>query len=229
MLFLIKIAIMTVLKITDLNSSEFEFSLEIYKSSFPPNETRPVEKVVEMLQNDKNYELFSCLKDNSVGGISLLYTFRSLGIGLLDYMSVLPSYRGQGLGKEIFEATLKNFLSNVSSGVGILIEVQREDAPNLQQIEISTRKNRIMFYMKMGSRVLEGVNYFLPPIHHNNDPEKTYLLIKPLKDFYYLPRDSVTQYLEAIYSTVYQYKGKELFDKMCQELPNKILLKNWKL
>jgi GNAT superfamily N-acetyltransferase len=223
---------MAILKLTDLNSSEFKYSLEIYKSSFPPNQTRPIEKVVEMLQNDKNYELFCCLKDSSVVGISLLYTFRSLGIGLLDYLSVMSDYRGQGLGKEIFEATFKKFLSNVQAyATGLLIEVQREDrADNLQQAENSTRKNRIMFYMKMGARILDGVNYLLPPIVHNNDqPEEMYLMIKPPKEIYYLQQDLVIQYLEAIYSTIYQYQGRDLLEKTCQELPKKIMLKNWKL
>lgn len=222
---------MAILKLTDLNSSEFKCSLEIYKSSFSPNETRPIEKVVEMLQNDKNYELFCCLKDNSVVGISLLYTFRSLGIGLLDYMSVIPYYRGQGLGKEIFQATFKNFLSSAPpNATGLLIEVQREEdtTNNLQQAEINTRKNRIMFYSKMGARILDGVSYLLPPLQHNNNdqPEEMYLMIKSLKEIYYLPRNSVIQYIETIYSTIYQYQGKDLLEKIYHELPKKILPKN---
>ena len=79
--------------LTDFDSTEFQCSLEIYKSSFPSSERRPTEKVLELLKHDKNYHLFICLKDNSVVGISLLYTFRSLGIGLLDYMGVKPNYQ----------------------------------------------------------------------------------------------------------------------------------------
>lgn len=122
---------MTISKIMDLDSTECERSLEIYKSSFPPNETRPVEKVVEMLKNDKNYQLFICLKDNRVIiAISLLYTFIPLGIGFLDYMAVSPNYQRQGVGKEIFDSTFKNFLPGIRMDVGcLLIAVQREDAP----------------------------------------------------------------------------------------------------
>jgi N-acetylglutamate synthase-like GNAT family acetyltransferase len=63
-----------------------------------------------MLKSDKNYQLFICLKDNSVVGMSLMYIFRSLGIGLLDYMAVKPNYQRQGLGREI---SLKALLGNL--------------------------------------------------------------------------------------------------------------------
>ena len=45
-------------EIEDFDSYELKQSVEIYKSSFPTNETRPADKVVEMLENDKNYHLF---------------------------------------------------------------------------------------------------------------------------------------------------------------------------
>jgi hypothetical protein len=35
---------MSVLKLTDFSSTEFECSLEIYKSSFPSNEKDPVKR-----------------------------------------------------------------------------------------------------------------------------------------------------------------------------------------
>jgi hypothetical protein len=65
-------------EIKDFDSLEFKQSLDIYKSSFPQNETRPIEKVVQMLKKDENYHLFTCLNDNSVVGISLMRIFRSL-------------------------------------------------------------------------------------------------------------------------------------------------------
>jgi GNAT superfamily N-acetyltransferase len=215
---------MNVLKLTDFSSTEFECSLEIYKSSFPSNETRPIERVVEMLKRDKNYQLFIYLKDNSVVGISLMYIFRSLGIGLLDYMAVKSNYQRQGLGREIFEGTFKKFASDIHDGIGLVIEIQRENAPNLQEREINVRKNRIRFYVRMGAKILERVNYFLPPIQYGTEPEEMYLMIKPLDEIHYLPKESVLQYIEAIYSTIYQYQAKDLLDTISQQLPSKIIL-----
>ena len=212
--------------LTDFDSTEFECSLEIYNSSFPSSETRPTEKVVEMLKHDKNYHLFTGLKDNSVVGISLLYTFRSLGIGLLDYTAVKPDYQRQAVGRQIFEGTFRKFASDTCDGMGLVMEVQREDAPKIEEKDIEVRKNRIRFYAKMGAKILEGVNYFLPPMLSGIEPEEMYLMIKLIEDeIRYLPKEFVLQYIEAIYSTIYQYQDKDLLlDTISRQCPNKIIL-----
>src|ERR671925_885878 len=97
-------------EIEDFHSQEFKESLDIYKSSFPLNETRPVEKVVKMLKEDKDYHLLVSVNNNAVVGISLLYAFRSLQIGLLDYMAVHPNYQRRGIGKKLFELHFRGFI-----------------------------------------------------------------------------------------------------------------------
>ena len=61
---------MLIKEIYDLDSFEFEQSMAIYKSSFPSNETRPVERVIVILKKDENYHIFVAAKNNSVVGIS---------------------------------------------------------------------------------------------------------------------------------------------------------------
>ena len=87
---------MIIKEIKDYNSFEFKQSINIYENSFPFNETRPFEDIVNMLRNDKNYHLIVSLNNNSVIGISLMYIFRSLNIGLLDYMAISPSSEDKG-------------------------------------------------------------------------------------------------------------------------------------
>src|SRR4249919_1736558 len=108
---------MVIKEVDDFDSFEFEQSIDIYKSSFPSNETRPVERVVVMLKNDKNYHLFISVNNNSVVGISLMYIFKPLRIGLLDYIAIIPNYQRSGIGKELFQFTLEKFGSLVSNGV----------------------------------------------------------------------------------------------------------------
>jgi hypothetical protein len=153
-----------------------------------------------------------------------MYVFRTLGIGLLDYMAVKPDYKRQGLGKEIFKDTLEKFMSDTPDGIGLLMEIQREDAPNLQEGEINVRKHRLRFYSNMGAKILEGVNYLLPPIQHDFEPEQMYLMIKPVNQIDYLPKEYVLQYIETIYSTIYQYQAKDLLDTISRELSNRIVL-----
>ncbi|HXX96041.1 MAG TPA: GNAT family N-acetyltransferase [Candidatus Bathyarchaeia archaeon] len=176
-------------EIKDFDSSEFKQSREIYKSSFPLNETRSSEKVVELLENDKDYHLFSYLYDNSVVGISLMYIFRSLSVGLLDYMAVIPNHQGKGIGMELFKFSLEQFSSVTCNGIGLLMEIQREDVPD--PLESNLRKRRVRFYAKNGARVLDGVNYLLPPIHAGMMAEEMYLMIRPLRHIHFLSTDDI--------------------------------------
>src|ERR687885_289590 len=94
----------------------------------------------------------------------------------------------------------------------------------IEEKDIDIRKNRIRFYAKMGGKILEGVNYFLPPMQSGIEPEEMYLMIKPIEDeIRYLPKEFVLQYIEAIYSTIYQYQDKDLsLDTISRQCPSKI-------
>lgn len=132
-------------EVENLDSSEFKQSIEIYKYSFPANETRPADKIVDMLRNDQDYHLFISLNNELVTGMSLMHVFSSLRMGLLDYMAVIPNLRGRGIGNNLFNFTFKKFRSIVSNGVGLMMEVQKDNARNLQ--EGTLRKKRIKFYL----------------------------------------------------------------------------------
>jgi ribosomal protein S18 acetylase RimI-like enzyme len=212
-------------EIQHFDTSEFKESLKLYESSFPPNETRPVGKVVEMLKNDENYHLYISLDHNEVVGISLMYAFRSLSIGLLDYLAVDPDYRGSGIGKKLFKFTLEKFKSNTANGVGILIEVQRENVVDVR--EKNLRERRIWFYTRIGAKIMDGVNYILPPIHDGSSSEEMYLMIRPLGELHWLSKESVLRYIQAIYSTIYQYQEKDLLSIISQKLPARINMVNW--
>jgi len=216
---------MIIKEIKDYNSFEFKQSINIYENSFPFNETRPFEDIVNMLRNDKNYHLIVSLNNNSVIGISLMYIFRSLNIGLLDYMAISPSYRGQGLGKEIFNFTFEKLCSIITNGIGLLIEIQKENNL-LDHQEMTIRKNRIGFYNKLGVKLLDKVNYLLPPIYSSIKEEEMYLLIKPIKKIYYLSKEQVIRYINIIYSTIYKYYDNGLLDKISSNIPEKIILRS---
>jgi GNAT superfamily N-acetyltransferase len=216
---------MIIKEIKDYNSFEFKQSINIYENSFPFNETRPFEDIVNMLRNDKNYHLIVSLNNNSVMGISLMYIFRSLNIGLLDYMAISPSYRGQGLGKEIFNFTFEKLCSIITNGIGLLIEIQKENNL-LDHQEMTIRKNRIGFYNKLGAKLLDKVNYLLPPIYPSNKEEEMYLMIKPIKKIYYLSKEQVIRYINIIYSTIYKYYDNDLLDKISSDIAEKIILRS---
>jgi len=210
-------------EVEDFDSLEFKQSLEIYKSSFPSNETRSIEKVVAMLKDDRDYHLFIAKNNSFVVGISLLYVFRSLNIVLLDYMAVSPNYQRRGIGKDLFTYTLQWCSSQIVNIIGLLMEIQKENVPDLHESLI--RKNRISFYARLGAKVLDGVNYLLPS-QDNGEPEEMYLMIAPLTELHSLPKCSVIQYVSMIYSTIYQYKDNDLLNITFSHLPTTIMLRD---
>jgi GNAT superfamily N-acetyltransferase len=206
-------------EVEDFRSWEFKEGLAIYESSFPPNETRPVEKVVKMLKEHKDYHLFVAVDNGAVLGISLLYAFRSLHIGLLDYMAVAPNHQRRGIGKELFRFTLQKLRSEVPLVIGLIMEIQKDNVPDPHDHLI--RKNRIRFYSDLGARLLDGVNYLLPS-QDRGKPEEMYLMMVPLTEMPSLPKRDVIQYISTIYSTIYQYENKDLLNAVFSNLPTTI-------
>ena len=210
---------MEVKEILDVDSTEFQQSLQIYSSSFPPVETKPIDRIKNMLRDDENYHLYVAINKNKVLGFSLLYVFKNLGIALLDYMAVAPEYQGKGIGSIIFWHNIHELESKISRPIGLFLEVQREDG--VDAIEAIRRKRRLGFYTKLGVRLLEGVNYLIPP-QHGSEPEKTYLMILPLKKVSFFTKEKVVKYIKAIYDSVYGYFENDLIDKISYSLPSRI-------
>jgi predicted N-acetyltransferase YhbS len=176
-------------EVENFESDEFKQSIAIYESSFPSNEKRSSEKVTEMLQNNENYHLIISRNNETVIGISLMYAFSHLNIGFLDYMAVIPTYQRQGIGKKLFDFTLEKLSSVISNGIGLMMEIQRENVQDLQ--EVFLRKNRIKFYMNLGAKILDGADYLLPPLQYGIEPEEMYLLLRPFSEIHYLSKQSV--------------------------------------
>ena len=210
-------------EIEDFHSWEFEESLNIYKSSFPSNETRPVEKVVRMLEEDKDYHLLTAADSNAVVGISLFYAFRSLHIGLLDYMAVHPNYQRRGIGKKLFGFTVQKLRSQIPLAIGLIMEIQKENVP--EPHECLMRKDRIRFYREFGAKLLDGVNYLLPS-QNSGKPEEMYLMMVPLTEMHSIPKHSIIRFVDAIYSTIYQNENKDLLNAAFHDSPTTIMVRD---
>ncbi|MGN6560788.1 MAG: GNAT family N-acetyltransferase [Candidatus Nitrosocosmicus sp.] len=215
---------MIIKEIKDYNSTEFKQSIELYKNSFPYNETRRSEDIESLLKKDENYYLIASLYNNLVNGISLMYVFRSLNFGLLDYIAIDPAFRSQGLGKKTFKFTYEKLVTIIPNGIGLVMEVQKEN--DLDKEGKDARKNRIKFYNSLEVKLLHKVNYFLPQIHSDTKEEEMHLLIKPLVKTDYLTREQVFMCIENIYRTIYQIHNNDLVDKIFFNTPEKIILRS---
>jgi GNAT superfamily N-acetyltransferase len=209
--------------VDDFNGPELEQALQIYRSSFPAVETRPVAKVQSMLKSDDNYHLYVAVEDSTVVGMALLYGFPELHIGLLDYMAVLPEYQRRGIGSKLFSYVLGEFSCENPKWLGLLLEVQVESVADSK--ERTERESRIKFYLRLGAKILLGVHYLIPP-QHGTSPEETYLMIVPHKRIQSLSKDTVCRYIRAIYARVYDYSGNALLQMIAEKMPVEIELSN---
>jgi ribosomal protein S18 acetylase RimI-like enzyme len=181
-----------------------------------------------MLNEDRDYHLFVALDSKIVVGMSLLYVFRSLNIAFLDYIAVAPNHQRMGVGKNLFRFMLQWCRKQHYSLIGLLMEIQKEDVADIH--ENLKRMNRIRFYSRLGSKVLDGVKYMLPS-QDNSKPEEMYLMIAPLTELHSLAKSSVLEYVSMIYSTIYQFSDNNnnnanLLNKTFSGLPKTIALRD---
>ena len=207
-------------EIHEFNSTLFRDSLKIYDRFFGHSVfSRPPEKVVTMFKHDRNYHLFVATLDNSVIGISLLYIFSSLQIGLLDYITVVHEYRQKGIGKRLFTYTLDELRKYLVAPIGLLIEVQKEgDSDNRD-----TNKKRIKFYADLGAKLIEDICYLIP-VQYTLNSKEMHLMMWPFKELSYVTKDSLIQYVRAIYSIIYEYPKNDLLERTFQTSPGIIKL-----
>lgn len=221
---------MIIKEIKNLTLEEFEELRNIYLSTFPLKNAKQldgyVNHIYDMLRYDNRYHLYAALEDRSMIGISLLYVFENLKMALLDYMAITPNFQRGGIGKKLFEFTDNKFNHLIPDNIGMLLEVPKETVSDLD--EGLRRKRRIQFYSRLGVKVLRGVNYLLP-IQIDGDVEEMYLMIKLSKNITWIPKKSIANFINSIYSDLYEYRKSDLLDKTIDNLPDHIDIEELKI
>lgn len=221
---------MIIKEIKNLTLEEFEELRNIYLSTFPLKNAKQldgyVNHIYDMLRYDNRYHLYAALEDRSMIGISLLYVFENLKMALLDYMAITPNFQRSGIGRKLFEFTDNKFNHLISDNIGMLLEVPKETVSDLD--ERLRRKRRIQFYSRLGVKVLRGVNYLLP-IQIDGDVEEMYLMIKLSKNITWIPKKSIANFINSIYSDLYEYRKSDLLDKTIDNLPDHIDIEELKI
>src|ERR687897_2972156 len=217
---------MIIKEIKNLTHKEFEELSNIYLSTFPLESAKQLDiylnHIYDMLKNDSRYHLYVAIKDNSMIGISLLYIFEHLKMALLDYMAVIPNFQRLGVGGKLFEFTNNELNHLLPDNIGMLLEVPKENVSD--PYERLRRKRRIQFYSRLGVKVLKGVNYLLP-IQVDGDVEEMYLMIKLSKNVTSIPRKSIADFINSVYTDVYDYRKTDLLRRTITNLPDVIDIK----
>jgi GNAT superfamily N-acetyltransferase len=221
---------MIIKEIRNLTHTEFEELRNIYLSTFPLENAKQLDvymsHIYDMLRNENRYHLYAAVEDSSMIGISLLYIFEYLKMALLDYMAVIPNFQRRGIGRKLFEFTNNELNLCIPDNIGMLLEVPKENVPDPD--EWLRRKKRIQFYSRLGVKVLKGVNYLLP-IQIDGDVEEMYLMIKLSKNITWISKKNIADFIDSVYTDVYDYRKTYLLSKTIANLPDVIDIEELKV
>ena len=98
----------------------------------------------------------------------------------------------------------------------MLLEVPKKDVSD--SYERLKRKRRIQFYSRLGVKVLKGVNYLLP-IQVDSNVEEMYLMIKLSKNITKIPKKNIINFIDSVYTDVYDYRKDDLLSITSANLP----------
>lgn len=143
--------------LTRLNNDEFEQVYRIMEASFPPDEHRPYEEQLELLENP-NYQIYVAKEDDNsleIQGFMAMWQFEN--ISFIEHFAVDSKYRNTGLGSRML-CEIKEHLSR-----RICLEVELPDN--------DMAKRRIQFYKRNGL-YYNDYPYIQPAISkgHNSIP-----------------------------------------------------------
>jgi GNAT superfamily N-acetyltransferase len=221
---------MIIKEIRNLTHTDFEELRNIYVSTFPLENAKQLDiyinHIYDMLRNDNRYHLYAAVEDRSIIGISLLYIFEYLKMALLDYMAVMPNFQRLGIGRKLFEFTNNELNRFIPDNIGLLLEVPKENVSDPD--EWLRRKRRIQFYSTLGVKVLKSVNYLLP-IQIDGDVEEMYLMIKLSKNITWISKKSIVDFINSVYTDVYDYRRTDLLSKTIANLPDVIDIEELKV
>jgi hypothetical protein len=110
--------------------------------------------------------------------------------------------------------------------MGLFLEAPKENVSDSD--EKLRRKRRIQFYSRLGVRVLKSVNYLLP-IQIDGDAEEMYLMIKLSKNITWISKKSIANFIDSVYTEVYDYRKSDLLSKTTANLPDVIDIEELKV
>lgn len=170
----------------------FAQAREIYetyaKEDFPPEEIKPI-GVIEDAWKRGSYHAYGFYEDTVLCAYAFLLANEEKRVLLLDYFAVLRTRRGQRIGSRAL-ALLRETCAEWNA---LVIEVEDDELPDIDQEKRDMRKRRISFYTASGCQMsavrsrLWGVDYRI--------------MVLPLRDPY--AQGCMADKLHAIYRKLY--------------------------
>jgi len=158
--------------------------LDLYETSFPPNEKVLVSHFIELLRAKKRGEragetlLAAVDASQALLGLAYFALMPGAETAVLWYLATWPEQRNRGLGGLIYDHIIS--LIDPSHYKGLVIEVEIPKlAESDEQRQLAAR--RINFYRRHGARWLKGIDY-LQNVGGHQPLTPMYILIHPFQE-----------------------------------------------
>jgi hypothetical protein len=170
-------------EITDLEDDLLPSWLDLYETTFPPNEKVLVSHFIHLLKAKKagkpaeEMMLAAVNSAQELFGMAYYALMPEKETAVLWYLATWPEQRNRGLGGSIYEHLVSQIDPSRYQGLVIEVEIP-ELAENDEQRQLAER--RIQFYRRHGGRWLKGIKY-LQNVGWHQPLTPMYILIHPLQ------------------------------------------------
>lgn len=168
--------------ITDANDELFTPWLDLYETSFPPEERILISEFLTLIKGKSKdewpYSYIQAALDEQDSFVALLrYDLgKEPGIAYFWYLAVHPDARGGGIGAECFGEVVRRATEAGLRAVVFEVEVPGHfENPTRQELA----RRRIGFYKRQGAKLLTGIHYMQQLPHQPAIP--LHVMVRPIE------------------------------------------------
>lgn len=183
--------IVTVRPLLSVSDPAFYDAMELYVETFPRDERVPVREMAEMVSEasvpppggGRRHHVFVAEAQGQVVGMRQFSYYKAASLGFFVYITVLPEWRRQGVGRMLVESAVAQCKFDAVSLGGKLDAIMFEcERPELAEgDERQFREDRLTHFRKLGARIVSRT-YLQPALADGYSPVPLYLLAYPQRD-----------------------------------------------
>jgi ribosomal protein S18 acetylase RimI-like enzyme len=191
-------------RVTDYKSQPYGDAIAILSDSIAREARLPEQRFGDLLASG-NYRLFTYVQGEEAQGVALVYFSDPLRFAWLDYFAVRSDLRGRGLGSELFREIAGYVSQQNPLPDWLLFEVDDDYEGDARREAQCLR--RVLFYRRLGARVLENVPYRFPSAF--GDPIRMRLMAYQICSSAKLTAHHLKHAVREIFATVHGRHGDD--------------------